>query len=269
MNRHACWLIGLSLVLCWLAPPELAQADEDDRARAAKHYKLGAEHFKNKRYAEAVTEYRNAYRISPAPLLLFNIGLAHRANEEPEEALTVFRLFLDQRPTGKVSDEAREYVEELERVLADERVRKQLEPEKRAAALRAQQERDRRVQRTGRGLRLTGLALAGSGIAVLSTGLVFGINARSLHSDFENHEGPWSDDELARIDDGEAAERNSIILSSIGGALLIAGGASYLLGLRARANARRHQGKRPATSSLLLAPTLSSRRVGLLVTGRF
>lgn len=271
----AALAFATALWLC--APTGVASAqDQGARARAAEHYQRGVGHFRAKRYAQALDEYRAAYDLTGNPLLLFNIGLAHRANDDTAEALAAFRGFLAETPTGEISDEAREYVGELQAELDREREREKRREAAEAARLAAAAaDNDRSERRPGSGLRITGIAVASVGAALLATGAVFGGRARSIHNELEQHMGGWTDADLARIDDGESAERNALLLGAAGGALLLAGGISYWLGQRAaRRDAATALG--PAAISPVV-PTVvpavvsdgQSRALGLSLSGSF
>ena len=278
--RTRLWLpaaVG-ALAAVWLSFSWTKSAHaQNPQARAAKHYQRGAEHFKAERFAEAVTEYRAAYELAPNPLLLFNIGLALRANGEHEEALAALNEFLEETPTGDISAEAREYVRELQAELDEQRERDRQrlaaeEAARRAAEAAARSGGGERSGSSGGGLRITGVVLASGGVALLATAGVFGARAGSINDELENHTGAWTDAELARIDDGEAAETNAVALSVAGGALLIAGGVSYWLGTRSRASSSERAGSTSSTrvtEQLAIVPVLSTRSLGLSMSGRF
>lgn len=267
---------------------------KDKKTRAAERYQRGVEHFQAERYAQALAEYQAAYELLPNPLLLFNIGLAHRAQGHREQAVAAFEQFLSEQSEAgdgagdlrEITIEAREYVLELKTQLAEERARQQAREREAAEAARRAQEAaaaagertDAAPARPGRGLKITGLVLASGGVALLATGAVFGARARAISDELENHSGNWLDEELARIAEGEAAERNTIFLSAAGGALLLAGGLTYWLGHRA-AQRRTRAGAQPSSqgSGQVLKPivapavleTGAARAYGLSMTGRF
>jgi tetratricopeptide (TPR) repeat protein len=268
-----CFLI----ILAWATPRAgIAQPSQRDRERAATHYQRGTEYFKQGDYELALGEYQRAHELAPTPLLLFNIGLVQRARGDHEAALAAFRAFLDQQPDGAIANEAREYLRELE-AIAQAQARER-EAQEREAREREAHEREAEAAldpartpsdtgpdaNAGRTLRLTGLGLIIAGSAVLGTGVAFGWNARSLSQDLSDHTGPWTDAELDRIQDGERAERNALLLTATGGAVLIAGGISYWLGVRSRRAAHAR-----ASASISLAPAVAHRRALLSLTGSF
>lgn len=253
---------------------------EKARKQAAVHYRRGAKAFKDGLFDEALEQYQKAYELAPAPLLMFNIGLAYRAQGDTTAALTSFRAFLGQQPKGTISDEAREYVRELEVRLQRERraretrdaARRERERERtqreRLAAMRVRDDR-RADARAGRTQRVTGLVLVGAGLALSTTGLFFGLSARSISGELSEHQGPWTDEVLARVDDGERAQRNMLVTSILGGTVMVAGGVLYILGRRARARRTGRGAQDERTSALRIAPSFSRQQVGLFIQGRF
>lgn len=81
----AC-LLGSSIAFA-TPPPEAAEA-----------YKAGVEHFKAKRYVDAIAEFNKAYRIAPNAVLLFNKARAFEELKEYDSAIEFYRRYLDMEP---------------------------------------------------------------------------------------------------------------------------------------------------------------------------
>jgi len=118
--RSILSLLLLFSTLCW---PEVARAD-DPAAEAAKkaklHYQRGSEAYSVGRYAEAIKELEEAYRLSGESVLLYNIAKSYEKLGEYEEAVRHYRDYVDLTPT--VSEEDRKEVERTIKELEEKRV---------------------------------------------------------------------------------------------------------------------------------------------------
>lgn len=90
------------LLLFWLGVCALASgsafAQESPRDRARRHFQTGESLYRAGNYRGAIAEFRAADSIVPSPILTFNIALCHERLDEPEEALRLFRSYLERRP---------------------------------------------------------------------------------------------------------------------------------------------------------------------------
>lgn len=256
--------VFIGCMLAALAGSVVAQPARADRAKAASHFKQGQLYFKSADYERAITEYQTAYALTHEPLLLFNIALCNDRAQRPDKALEEFQRYLDLAPDGEVAEEAREDVARLTPIVeamiakraaelhAEEALRAEqartIEEAHRADQARSAEvvrgERDRRqaeaaaraapLDSRARLERGVGIATAGVGALALGLGLKYGLDARADGEAITNHtSGAWSDALLARDSDGHAANSKMLILTTLGGACVLGGGALYVLGLRA------------------------------------
>jgi hypothetical protein len=135
-----------------------AQGDADARARAKELYLKGEEHMAAGRFDRAIVAYQAAYKIAPAPGLLYNLGQAYRRHGDRQAALQHFERYLAADPKGKVAPQARTNIAELRAEIAaeeakaaevakkaaDEEARKQAEEE--AARKQAEEEAKRKAE---------------------------------------------------------------------------------------------------------------------------
>lgn len=70
-------LVLLLLILGAATPGVAAEPDQDASERAAEYFEAGAELFFEGRYGRALIEFRRAHRLTPHPMILYNISLAH------------------------------------------------------------------------------------------------------------------------------------------------------------------------------------------------
>jgi iron complex outermembrane receptor protein len=90
-------------------------ADEGDpKAQARAHFRAGTAFYEAGDYDRAIEQYLEAYDRLSSPELLFNLGQAYRLKRDAKNAAHYYRLYLDQKPIGPVSDAAREHLLEIE-----------------------------------------------------------------------------------------------------------------------------------------------------------
>ncbi len=81
-----------------LLSPAAAQTDAA-RAEARVHFTRGLELFDEGRLVEALSEFEEAYRISPAPALLYNLAQIHAELGHAVEAADAYQRFLSDSPS--------------------------------------------------------------------------------------------------------------------------------------------------------------------------
>jgi tetratricopeptide (TPR) repeat protein len=83
--------------------------------RAAKAlFKQGRAYYDAGAYALAIKEYRKAHRLTPRPLLLFNIGQAYRLKGDKAQAIVAYQRFLAVVTEGTIAEEARNHIAALQ-----------------------------------------------------------------------------------------------------------------------------------------------------------
>jgi len=83
-------LMLVPLVILALTSPAAAQSDE----LAKGHYMAGKAYYDQARYAEAIREFEEAYRLSPKNDLLFNIAQAHERAGHLDKAVEYLKRYL-------------------------------------------------------------------------------------------------------------------------------------------------------------------------------
>src|SRR5258706_8539524 len=86
----------VALLLCSAA---VARADDDQDA-ARLHFQVGQAYYDEANYTDALKEFREAYRLSKRPALLYNIGLCHEHLDQYEEAIAALERYLREQPTS-------------------------------------------------------------------------------------------------------------------------------------------------------------------------
>jgi len=251
------------------------------RAEAEAHFQKGRELFAFGAYDDAIREYEAAYTLVPLPDLLFNIAQVYRTKGQRDQAIAYYRRYLEAAPHGDAADIARSHIAAMEEEIRTEReaaearkraeeaasrqraaveARRQRETEaaaREAARRAAEREAQARVaeaeaeqrRRTGHTLRLGGALTAGAGAISVGIGLYFGWRARSLSDEVSATTGAWTDELGQKVDDARSAERTMLVLTSVGGAVILGGGLLYYLGWRSGHGSPGHE--RDARVSLL------------------
>ena len=98
-------------------PPAAASTPPEVVAQARDHYQKGLTHFDLKEYADALVEFKNAYRLVQDPPLLFNIAQCHRRLGQNAEALDFYRNYLRRAPHSTNRAEVERRIREIEREL--------------------------------------------------------------------------------------------------------------------------------------------------------
>ncbi len=106
-------LRGLLLSLGFLLLPLLVQA-EGEKSTAVQAYKAGREHFKGKRFADAILEFNKAYRLDPNPVLVFNMARSFEELKEYRSAIEYYRKYLEMSPKAKDRIQVEESLRTLE-----------------------------------------------------------------------------------------------------------------------------------------------------------
>ena len=85
--------LGFLIVLIQLQT-SAAIAQTDVKALAREHFQKGVAAFNDKRFGEAASEFDEAYRLSPATVVLYNIGQVDVILGRPVEAVATFERYL-------------------------------------------------------------------------------------------------------------------------------------------------------------------------------
>jgi tetratricopeptide (TPR) repeat protein len=110
----------VTLLLCASRPAfaepqsnRAAVAESDAKARARRSFEQGQVHYDLGEYDLAIASFREAYELSLAPALLFNIAQAHRLKGDCAQALEVYRHFLRRDPDSVHRGDAEAQIKSL------------------------------------------------------------------------------------------------------------------------------------------------------------
>ena len=102
----------LVALLLMTGQPSRAADPRLDSARA--HSQEGDAYYKLEKYANAITEYEQAYLAKPDPSFLYNIAQCHRLMGQGPEAIKFYRRFLKDAPTAPNRAVAEKHIRDLE-----------------------------------------------------------------------------------------------------------------------------------------------------------
>jgi tetratricopeptide (TPR) repeat protein len=97
------------------AKGEAAPAPSKEIAAAARaHFMSGVEHYRARRFRDAIRELQVSRSLVPNPEIWFNVGRAHEQLGELQLAIDHYRSYLRDRPEAKDADEVHGRIAELE-----------------------------------------------------------------------------------------------------------------------------------------------------------
>jgi tetratricopeptide (TPR) repeat protein len=255
-----------------------ASEDEAQKKEAAKKLAAQAIEAQNEGdYDKAIELFRQAYALVQHPLVLFNVGQAHRLAGRSGLAIQFYERYLARDPKGKEATTARTHLATLqatgatggrgEAVDAFEASAAKPEPAEKdpapskpdddAARPEPEQPRTDTPARPGRGLRITGIVLGSAGLVSAAVGGYFTSQVLSLEDDAEKAlaMGQQNLDDFERR--GAVAQRNQDIAFVLAGGLIVGGVVTYYLGYR--------QGRSIPTTAL--APVVHQSFTGVVLSG--
>jgi tetratricopeptide (TPR) repeat protein len=104
----------LLLVVALAARPVVA-ATPEEKAKARELFQSGLVHYDLKEYPEALSAFRDAYRVVQDPAFLFNIAQCYRRLGQNPEALDFYRNYLRRSPSASNRAEVERRIQEIER----------------------------------------------------------------------------------------------------------------------------------------------------------
>jgi hypothetical protein len=115
VRTSGCRPVGSCLVVLILAAavgrPVLAG---DAKQEAKARFMAGQSHYNLNEYPEALNKFKEAYRIFPDPVFLYNLGQCERQLGHFEEAIRFYRSFLREQPKAPNRQDVLHKIEEME-----------------------------------------------------------------------------------------------------------------------------------------------------------
>src|SRR5579859_2026268 len=120
------WALSLFLLLLGFGTVAIAEPKEPARTSevrdlAKRHYELGDNAFRLGDFQVAADHFKEAYRLYPTPLLLWNLAQTYRQLGEHKQALFFYKQFVAADNSGTEHDAAMKRIKELEELIEKER----------------------------------------------------------------------------------------------------------------------------------------------------
>lgn len=191
-------------------------------------------------YNTAISAYTEAYAIAPSPALLFNLAQAYRLRGSCDDAALMYRRYLATSPSADARAIAEDHLSTVERCAHKVALQIPLDAAERAAVPAVARQQDAARERPGETQQRVGIGIAiGGGLALVAAGY-FALEAMDAESDLEKaYAAGGSGRDLVEIDErGERSATLATWLGIGGGALVVGGVTTYLLGRHAEAASR-------------------------------
>ncbi len=234
-------------------PAPAPASDEQKRAQAKALYEQGLSAYNLGNFDAAIAAFSEAYAISQAPGLLFNIAQSHRLKKDYEKATYFYTTYLRLKPDAANRADVEARLEEMQKLIEDQKKMEALPPSGTVTpdGNSAQPTKlpeigpvDRPVDpgdaKRAKTLSTAGLATAGAGGALVITGFIFGSLAKSAESDLNalsTNMGTWTPEQQDRYDAGKRNNTIAIVSFVVGGAAIVTGGTLYVLGKMKKSSA--------------------------------
>jgi tetratricopeptide (TPR) repeat protein len=231
--------LGRTSLAVLLALSSVVHADApSDKERSKRLWLDGAHEYSAGHYAVAITRFEDAYRLDPNPNILYNLALAYRKADKPEEALAQLRAYLKAKPQAANRTEVEATIAELEATVAKRQPAPEPEPAPPppvvappppAVALATDPASTPRARAWYQDP--LGWSLVGGGVAAAAVGAGLMVHAGGL-SDEANQAADYA---VARDrhDSAQTFQTVGLVVLGVGGAAVAAGVAEMLLGSHA------------------------------------
>ena len=220
----------LVILIVLVASSVVYADDENERLQRGKAmYDLGLRHYNLAEYEQAANAWKESYRISKRPLLLFNIGQAYRLAGDCKSAMTFYDNY--QREEGNPRPELEQAIAECKQQPQDGAAPPAPRPPEQAPPPIEYGPIPKLVGAPPRrGLQIAGLVTAGLGVAAGGAAAYFAYDSNQQAERLDDFEGTWTAEQKAI----ERRGRRDVVLAySLGGAgatCVIAGAVMLWLG---------------------------------------
>jgi tetratricopeptide (TPR) repeat protein len=102
------------LLFLWVGVAHAGEPPRGPKQEAKAHFLAGQSHYNLGELAEAITEFKEAYRLYPDPAFLYNLGQCARQMGRAEEAIRFYRNYLREAPGAPNQPEVEQRIAELE-----------------------------------------------------------------------------------------------------------------------------------------------------------
>ena len=115
-RRRARAGAGWALAVLLLATAGPSRA-EDPKQEAKARYTTGQSHYNLNEFQEALQDFKEAYRLFPDPVFLFNVAQCERQLGNLDEAIKFYRSYLRNKPKAPNRQEVLRRIDEMQAVI--------------------------------------------------------------------------------------------------------------------------------------------------------
>lgn len=112
--------IAISVAILLVALCAQAAAPNPNRAKAKALYESAITHYNLSEYGDALTDFKEAYRLVNDPALLFNIAQCHRQLKAFDEAARVYRAYRRESPDALNRAEVDRIITQMDEAIAEQ-----------------------------------------------------------------------------------------------------------------------------------------------------
>jgi len=230
--------------------------DEERKAEAKRLYEVGLSAYNLGNFEEAIKAFSDAYAISAAPGLLFNIAQSHRLKKDYEKATYFYQTYLRLKPDAANRADVEQRLTEMAALMEEQKKMEQRPPEgtvtpegnnTTGTTTAVQQpvvgpvdKGDPDAAAKAQRMMTVGMITGGSGLVFVLTGFIFGKLASNAESDLNGlskNMGTWTQAQQDTYDAGQRNNTIAIVSFVLGGAAIATGGTFYVLGMMKKKDA--------------------------------
>jgi hypothetical protein len=102
------------LTLAWVPPTRAQETEQDPKQEAKARYTSGQSHYNLNEFKAALDEFKEAYRLYPDPVFLFNVAQCERQLGDFDEAIKFYRSYLRNKPKAPNRAEVLRRIDEMQ-----------------------------------------------------------------------------------------------------------------------------------------------------------
>ena len=206
------------ILLGWTA---IAYADPKKPDPAETAYQDGLKHYELREWDDAISSFKESYRLRGDERSLFDIAQAYRLAGKCSDAVGFYKTYKRKFPDNEAITVVDGWLDKLQPCPASEPAPPpppiDTAPTPRVEARPA----------PGHGKRIAGIVIGSAGVLATAGAVLFALHAQDLAHQVEVGMGTF-DHQLQ--DDGQAANTNAEILFAVGGAAVVTGVVLYVMG---------------------------------------
>lgn len=253
----------MAIALCMLCTAPAFAQEGEGFSEVEKLYTQGATHFNRGQFSEALEKFQEAYKVYPAPNLLFNMARCYQALGQMDLAVTTYQRFIAQPGIDQATkQQAEQKVKEIEAAV---KATGGARPTGTAAATAAGEQKEP-VSFSPWQYVMLGVG----GAAIIGGGVTMGIGfSNASDAETRKDNGELDTEEYdALISDANTMKAIGYALLGVGGALAIAGSVLWIIEAMDAAGDGAETDKDPEPEVAFM-PTALQGGGGLMMMGRF